>query len=660
VFGSKDGGPEVRSDFPDLMAADLGWRTGEDGAASRTLRLPGSLTTWEVRAGAWDGKGGYARAEAKVRASLPFSVDFDLPARLFTGDRLRVPVRVRTSRPAEVVATLEVSAAEGLAVEPAAATVTVPAGGTALLWLDATAGEPGPARLRVTARAGDDADAVERTAVVRDPGGPLQVFALATPGVPLSLRDELPADAHGLRASLTVSGGSLADLSAGLEGLIRRPTGCFEQTSATMYPALLAHRFLARTGTASPELLRKARLFLLEGYQRVRGFTVEGGGFSLYGKEPADPALTALAIHLLTALAPVLEVDGRLVERAADFLAANLPDDPAERLYAAAALRLAGRGAPRVAAGRSAYALAMAVLYDLPVDREAARRAIEGAARRSGPAVRFAPGAPTLFAGHVVGSEVEMTALAARALSALGARPEFIGGALQALREDRWGDGGWGTTRETVAALEALVALSDPPPASGTLIAEVSDGGRLTAAVAGSSEHLFDLGPWKRESTLLVRFEGTGTPFATLAVEGASRSPQSDGPMSVAVEWPEEDLEPGVPCTASVRVWMKAGQRVHAPVVVVPLPAGFRADARRTGDAAARGGFDRAEVRPGEVWLYLAALTAGSRPHLELPLLPGAVGTFSTGAARVYPYYEPSAATVCPSHTVTVARPGGK
>ena len=126
-------------------------------------------------------------------------------------------------------------------------------------------------------------------------------------------------------AELFLSTGPLGELDASVKGLIRRPTGCFEQTSATLYPALLALRYLERTGGTDPEFTSRSRRYLLEGYQRILSYEADEGGFSLWGTGKPSRVLTALGIHLLKDLSEVMAVDGGVVSRAARVLARRRP-----------------------------------------------------------------------------------------------------------------------------------------------------------------------------------------------------------------------------------------------------------------------------------------------------------------------------------------------
>jgi hypothetical protein len=64
----------------------------------------------------------------------------------------------------------------------------------------------------------------------------------------------------------------------------------------------------------------QAEEFVAQGYQRLLSFEVPGGGFSLFGKVPADPLLSAYGLMMLSDMGRVYPVDKGPVERTARWL----------------------------------------------------------------------------------------------------------------------------------------------------------------------------------------------------------------------------------------------------------------------------------------------------------------------------------------------------
>ena len=99
------------------------------------------------------------------------------------------------------------------------------------------------------------------------------------------------------------------------------PGGCFEQTSSSTYPNVLALDYMKHTKKLTPEIHAKAEGYIANGYQRLLTFEVPGGGFSWFGQAPANKILTAYGLMEFNDMSKVSDVDPRLIERTRDWLA---------------------------------------------------------------------------------------------------------------------------------------------------------------------------------------------------------------------------------------------------------------------------------------------------------------------------------------------------
>ena len=140
---------------------------------------------------------------------------------------------------------------------------------------------------------------------------------------------KIPADAIPGTQKLIVKiyPGMLSQVVEGLDGILRMPNGCFEQTSSTTYPNVLVLDYLKTTNQAAPEVQMKAEQYINLGYQRLTTFEVKSsGGFSLFGDAPADRMLTAYGLQEFSDMSRVHDVDPALLKRAA-----QMPVQPAKR-----------------------------------------------------------------------------------------------------------------------------------------------------------------------------------------------------------------------------------------------------------------------------------------------------------------------------------------
>src|SRR5208337_2434022 len=117
--------------------------------------------------------------------------------------------------------------------------------------------------------------------------------------------------------------GPLSQVIEGMDSILRMPGGCFEQTSSSTYPNVLALDYMKRTKKLTPEVHAKAEGYIANGYQRLLTFEVPGGGFSWFGSAPANKILTAYGLMEFYDMSKVYDVDPRLIQRTQQWLAAQ-------------------------------------------------------------------------------------------------------------------------------------------------------------------------------------------------------------------------------------------------------------------------------------------------------------------------------------------------
>src|SRR5690606_13814245 len=167
-----------------------------------------------------------------------------------------------------------------------------------------------------------------------------------------------------VQALVKIYPSTLSEAVEGLDNIFQMPYGCFEQTSSTTYPNVLALDYLRSTGQAQPHVEAKTRQYIHLGYQRLLSFEVRGGGFDWYGNPPASRVLTAYGLQQFEDMARVHDVDPQLISRTRKWLLDQRQRDgswePDRGMYSGG-LDAAGERNRRLAT--TAY-IAVAVFYD--------------------------------------------------------------------------------------------------------------------------------------------------------------------------------------------------------------------------------------------------------------------------------------------------------
>ncbi len=80
-----------------------------------------------------------------------------------------------------------------------------------------------------------------------------------------------------VNVSATVYASPVGSLMSALEALIQEPCGCFEQTSSTTYPLVMAQMYFKTHSGVDPVLIDRAHKHLRSGYEKLTSKSVSAG-----------------------------------------------------------------------------------------------------------------------------------------------------------------------------------------------------------------------------------------------------------------------------------------------------------------------------------------------------------------------------------------------
>ena len=550
-----------RADFRPTIYWNAAVQTDAAGHATFSFPLSDAITSFRIHA---EGVGGgqIGEGEAVFASTRPLTLGVKLPLEVTRGDRMLLPITVSHRGAAGANVALTSTLDDGLSWEKEAPTAIAMGGDTtrSMYYTLLASTREGAIPFSLAAGVGGLTDSVARMVRVVSQGYPQS----------WSRGGQLPQAAHQatlseplldtVHATLRMFPSPLASVTAGLEGLVAQPGGCFEQTSSRNYPNVMVLQLLAAAGSGDPKLVSRTRGLVADGYRRLVAFETSSGGFDWFGRAPGHEALTAYGLLQFHDMAPVYGgVDPAMIERTTAWLKSRRdgeggyltpkagPDalgrapksvaDP----YITWALVESGYGSDlgaeiaasaRVAASsQDAYIVALAANTLLAAKHPGARDAVQRLVT-----LQLADGSwmgttsITRSAGKYLA--IETTSLAALAL--YGSKdPAQKAGAERAIvwiQAQRDGAGRFGGTQATVLALRALVQASKANPVSGT--ATVSVNGAVVDSVAytstsGKAESMdFGARLVAGLNEIVVRQDGDPVPY-TLGVNYRSQTPAS-------------------------------------------------------------------------------------------------------------------------------------
>jgi uncharacterized protein YfaS (alpha-2-macroglobulin family) len=705
--------PHVRSYFPEALYINPEILTDAGGNASITVPLADSITTWRMAMLASTQSGALGSATSSLKVFQDFFVDLDLPVTLTQGDRISIPVAVYNyaGKRGDVSLTLQQDDWFSLVDDTATKSLAVDPDRVGSSQFTVQANRIGKFKLTLSARM--DGDANHQDVVVREievvPNGQQQniVFnghldtsAAHTITFPAS---SIP-DASKIFVRLYP--GPLSQVIEGMDSILQMPGGCFEQTSSSTYPNVLALDYMKRTKKLTPEVHAKAEGYIANGYQRLLTFEVPGGGFSWFGQAPANKILTAYGLMEFSDMAKVYDVDPRLIERTSNWLAQQQQPDGSWKpdtyfinegatnrynhdvlritAYIAWSLANTGYRGPALDKAREYIAshlddstpdaYTLAVLANFAVD-DAAHSSNQDSARdftahimqrlldarkEDGDKISWSTAETSVYSTGASAS-IETTGLATQALLKWGQATPIARKALNFLTSTKQASGTWGTTQATIMALRSLLLASEASgaDATGTASIRLNDKVVQTLELTPENNDLFQqfvlpgIDP-HAANAITIDFSGKGG----LAYQVVGRyftpwppktlNPTVPEPLTINVTYDRTHLAQNDIATATATIRNNRNATANMVMVDLGIPPGFDLlsedlqDFQDKSPAAKPGHLEKFSMTATQAILYFNALSPEQTLTLHFRLRAKYPIRAKNFESKVYEYYDPA------------------
>jgi len=694
----------VRSYFPEALFINPKIFTDAQGRASIVIPIAASITTWRMAMIASTARGALGTGTSSLKVFQDFFVDLDLPVTLTQGDRISIPIAAYNYSGAEGDVRLKLQTDDwfSLVEDSPDKALVVESGRAGGAQFTIEAKRIGKFKLTLAARmngASNRADIVVREIEVIPNGREqTQVFngRLET-AVAHDLKFPPNAVADASKILIRLYPGPLSQVIEGMESLLRMPGGCFEQTSSSTYPNILALDYMKRIKKLTPEVHAKAEGFIANGYQRLLTFEVPGGGFSWFGNAPANKILTSYGLMEFFDMSKVHEVDPRLIERTQRWLAGQQQPDGSWKpdtafinegatnrynsdvlrisAYIAWALQNSGYRGPAVEKAKefigkklneadgakvNTYTLAVVANFaaDYQKDREFLNRAISRLldARTEEKEQAWWIAQETSVYARGTSAAVETTGLAVQALLKSGQSAATAAKALAYLAKKKDAAGTWGTTQATIMALRALLLSTEKGSAEVEGAVEVSLNGKTIERLTLNSSnndllHQFVLKNVDASGANPVQLRFTGKGSLAYQVVGRYFLPWTDAPpaepLSIGVSYDRTRLARDEIATATATVKNNLPKVANMVMVDLGIPPGFELlsddlQAFREKTASRKGGrLEKFSLTATRAILYFDSFAPGETVRLQFRLRAKYPIRARTFQSRVYEYYDP-------------------
>ena len=689
---------DPRTDFAETLLWKPVVVLPDTGTATFEFALSDAVTGYRVLVAGHTLDGRLGAVTETITVRPPLSVEPKLPREVSTTDTLAVPLTLANG----TTDTLEARVTVEVAGKPAgggSVDLAPTGGGRVLVRLPALPVGVAPVAAGVTA--GDFTDSVRRTVSVVPDGFPVEGAKSERLAGKLTATVTLPGDriAGGTRVGVTVYPNALAGVLGGLDGLLKEPHGCFEQSSSANYPNVLALDYLRTTNAVAPAAAGRSRALLDSGYRGLTRYECADTpararkGFEWFGAaDRPHPALSAYGLLQFADMARVYPVDPVLIARTKNYLL-SLRTGDGGFTHSKAALDQFGRAPDHVTDAYVVWAVSEAERTGGPSDLTkeldtllaraggtsaadpyflalVGNAALNRGKTADGVKLLEAVAAKQAADGGVPGATATITAsrgddvtTETTALALLGwlkaDRPDRfaapVGKAVGFLVGRRQASGTFGATQATVLALKALVEharrnTAEPEGGevrllvAGKLVAKqtvrTDAAGPVTLDVP-DADTLFPPGvavELTAETTLTQ-----AVPTTLSWVARTVQPPTADKPpVTLAAGLDLSVLAEGQTSRLTATVTNTTDAATGMAVAVLGLPAGMTvpADGKQLRQLTDDGRIDFWEVRGRELVLYWRGLTAKEVKIVAVELVAEFPGEFRGPASRAYLYYD--------------------
>uniref|UniRef100_A0A3B5AMQ0 CD109 molecule n=1 Tax=Stegastes partitus TaxID=144197 RepID=A0A3B5AMQ0_9TELE len=688
--------PHERQNFPETWIwMDI--NTGDSDTKEIPLIAPDSITSWTATAFVLSERLGLGVVEqpAMLTVFQDFFLTLNLPACIIRGEELVLEVILYNYLPQQLEVTVVVAQSDTfefifpdseMLPMPSVRGVSVGSESGATVLIPIRPLVTGEIPISVKAMSSAASDLVRTTVLVKAEGieqlfSESLLFEIFPPESSLvrNINFTFPPDTveDSQRITVTAVGDVLGPSISGLGSLIRMPSGCGEQNMINFAPNIYILHYLMETKQSNQDTVDRAVNYMTKGYERELSFQRVNGSFSAFGDRDSSGStwLSAFVLRCFLQARQFIFIDPQVLDRVAAWIATQQAADgsfeePGRVIHtqlqggldgpvSLTAYVLIARYSSQVSAAlmyletrlaldvSSNYSLSL-LIYALALDGSSNARTaltdlikraekIDGGLRWTSPS-----GSRSLKPRS---ADIEIASYVLLSLYKLGLVSEGIS-LMKWLSQQRNDRGGFGSTQDTIVALQALSTYAALGGSEDTDLTITVDSDSLTAPV---SFHIEKENFLVYQSLLLVDnkydFSSMVNSFALLSQLNVIYSVRNEKlmrrrrrhageyePFKLDVELDDQEMD-----TAHLLSHDLGLNATGMAIMEVGLLSGFTVtpDNVET-DRVVK----KVETQPGKVILYLDSVI---EMCLTIPLVREyRVAKVQGAAVLLYDYYEPS------------------
>lgn len=675
--------PEVRNDFRNTIFWKGDIATDRRGITTISFPTSDAITSFRATIEGFSQNGLPAHTETVFSNILPLSMSVKIPVEVSMGDEINLPITIKNTTKNPVTGNLSFVVPKAFSIKsPLPNKVNVPANSAQTIYAAFVVQNiAGKDFMELKLQANGLEDAFSQNVYIHPKGFPQQISFSSSDkesSFSLSVQQVVPGT---MQATLSVFPTALSSMMAGVDAILREPYGCFEQTSSSNYPNIIALRYMKENNVTDVPVMTKARDLLDRGYKRLVGFETKQNGYEWFGSSPPHEALTAYGLLEFKDMEPVYaSLDKKMVDRTANWLLTR-KDNKGGFLRDPKALDSFGGASPEITNIYIVYALTEAGFADkLKNEIESCYSVAEKSddpyqlalmlnilgqtkdARYSKILEKIKPkqsisGSWTGTSHSITRSGGESLTIETTALVVLGLfkkdQPDalLLDKSIKYIIGTRSNGGMFGSTQSTILALKALTLYSQyskKTPSSGTVEVYVDGKNAASYSYKAGERGPIELKGWENAITgnhkIQVKFTNTESALPyEISIKYASIQPkqQSECPIKLDVQAAAKTVKAGETMRIKVTITNTVAKGQPMTLAIIGIPGGLSAQPWQLKEIQEKGTVDFYEIRGRELVLYCRQMAPNQVREVNLDLKADVPGSYEGPASRSYLYYTP-------------------
>lgn len=690
---------ETRTDFRNTIYWNPNIEVGYSGKKTIEFFTSDDITSFRTTVEGIGTDGTLGRAEKNFFSQLPFAMTTKIPVEVATEDIVSIPLTLKNNTNKPLGGLLAITAPAALqAVVTTPSIQTIMPGQAKTIYLDyKVLDKIGYSEFTIGFKACGLGDAFTQKIKIASKGFPV-TSSFSGQDVEKEFSFTMNKVVNGsAKAIFTAYPSVVNDLMKGVEGILREPGGCFEQTSMSAYPNAMVLDYLKATESKDDKTLAYAGTLLDRGYKRLVTFETKEKGYEWFGASPGHEGLTAFGLMEFVDMKKAGgDVDQKMIDRTAEWIMKH-KDGKGGFSRNTNAYHDFGRISEDVMNAYIVYAVAEAGYTDVKNEFNAScKKALDTKdayliammanaaysfkdAKKSDEllsaliALQDKDGSWTGSTHSITYSQgqsltVETTAMSIMALLKSGKNTLELNNAVKFLVGARSGYGVFSTTQGTVLALKALTEFakaSKKTTEDGTIELFV-DGKKVRSrsykagdkgAIVLDSLEKFVVGDGKH--TMKVKYLGVKTPLPySVAVSWNTSLPNSNKECAVDLKTKlaERSANVGETVRLTATVTNKKNEGIPSTMVLLGIPAGFSVQSWQLKEMQEKHVFDYYEISGNTIAIYYRGMAPSSVKEINLDLKAEMPGEYDAPASSAYLYYTNEFKTWSSTDKITIKK----